>query len=167
MKKIIVLLLAALLVLSLACAKKTAEQTTKIDAPAAEEKDTVTISQLSDVPIAMEEMYQGQVLAAFKAKEANIYLKSLSSSPSIAAKMAKAGLAVALVSINAAQAMEAEGLAIKQISDGASLAARYCLLTQRGNYRSQVVSNFVALLAEEFRLNLSDAALPSGGAEEI
>ena len=40
MKKIIVLLLAALLVLSLACAKKTAEQTTKIDAPAAEEKDT-------------------------------------------------------------------------------------------------------------------------------
>ena len=39
MKKIIVLL-AALLVLSLACAKKTAEQTTKIDTPAEEEKDT-------------------------------------------------------------------------------------------------------------------------------
>ena len=40
MKKIIVLLLAALLLLSLACAKGTAEQSAKTDAPAAEEKDT-------------------------------------------------------------------------------------------------------------------------------
>ena len=57
-------------------------------------KDSVTISQLSGVPIAMEELYQGPVLAAFKAKEADFYLKSLSSSPGIAAKMAEAGLAV-------------------------------------------------------------------------
>ena len=130
-------------------------------------KDTVTISQLSDVPIAMEELYQGPVMAAFKAKDANVYLKSLSSSPSIAAKMAKAGLAVALVSINAAQTMEGEGLAIKQISDGASLAARYCLLTQRGNYRSQVVNNFLTMLAEALDLDLSETLPASEGEAEI
>ena len=43
----------------------------------------------------------------------------------------------------------------KQISDGASLSARYCLLTQQGNYRSQVVNNFIALLAEALQLDVS------------
>ena len=119
-------------------------------------KDSVTISQLSGVPIAMEELYQGPVLAAFKAKEADFYLKSLSSSPGIAAKMAEAGLAVALMSAKAAGAIEGEGLAVKQISDGASLAARYCLLTQRGNYRSQVVNNFIGLLAKALDLDLGE-----------
>ena len=60
-------------------------------------KDSVTIAQLSGVPIAMEELYQGQVVAAFKAKEASVYLKSLSRSPIIPLKMAEAGRAVALV----------------------------------------------------------------------
>ena len=118
--------------------------------------DSVTIRQLSGVPIAMEELYQGPVLAAFKAKEADFYLKSLSSSPGIAAKMAEAGLAVALMSAKAAGAIEGEGLAVKQISDGASLAARYCLLTQRGNYRSQVVNNFIGLLAKALDLDLGE-----------
>ena len=129
--------------------------------------DSVTIGQLSGVPVALEEMYQGPILAEFKAKDAALYLKSLTSSPSVSVKMAQEGLAVALVSAYVARMPAAEGLAVKSISDGAALTARYCLLTQRGNYRSQVVSNFVALLAEEFHLNLSDAALPSGGAEEI
>ena len=115
----------------------------------------------------MEELYQGPVMAAFKAKEANVYLKSLSSSPGIAAKMAEAGLAVALVSINAAQAMEGEGLAIKQISDGASLSAKYCLLAQRGNYRSQVVNNFLTMLAEALDLDLSETLPASEGEAEI
>ena len=119
-------------------------------------KDSVTIAQLSDVPIAMEELYQGQVVAAFKAKEASVYLKSLSSSPIIPLKMAKAGLAVALVAERAAAAAEAEGLAVKKISDGTTLAVRYCLLAQRGNYRSQVVNNFLAILADALQLDLAD-----------
>ena len=49
-----------------------------------------------------------------------------------------------------------EALSCKQISDGASLAARYCLLTQRGNYRSQVVNNFIGLLAKALDLDLGD-----------
>ena len=118
-------------------------------------KDSVTISQLSGVPIAMEELYQGPVLSAFKAKEATLYLKALSSSPNMSAKMAKAGLAVALVSEKAVSALENEGLAAKQISDGASLSARYCLLTQQGNYRSQVGNNFIVLLAEALQLDVS------------
>lgn len=128
-------------------------------------KDSVTISQLSGVPIAMEELYQGPVMAAFKAKEASLYLKSLSSRPSISAKMAEAGLAVALVSAHAAAAMEGEGLAVKQISDGASLSARYCLLVQRGNYRSQVVNNFLDMLAEALNLELSESLSISEGEE--
>ena len=120
-------------------------------------KDSVTISQLSGVPIAMEELYQGPVLSAFKAKDAILHLKSLSSSPGYSVKMAKAGLAVALVSTHAAAAMEQEGLAVKHISDGGSLSARYCLLTQRGNYHSQVVNNFLVMLAESLGLDLADA----------
>ena len=128
-------------------------------------KDSVTINQLSGVPIAMEELYQGPVLAAFKAKDASVYMKSLSSSPDVSAKMAKAGLAVALVSARVAAAMEGEGLAVKQISDGASLASRYCLLTQQGNYRSKVVNNFLVILAEALQLDLSEV-LPAPAPEE-
>ena len=129
-------------------------------------KDTVTIGQLSGVPLAMEELYRGPALAAFKAKDATLSLKSLSSSPSVAFRIAKAGLAVALMSSLAAAAQEKEGLAVKQISDGASLAARYCLLVQRGNYRSQVVNNFLSLLAGELGLDLGDA-LETSGPEEL
>ena len=128
-------------------------------------KESVSISQLSAVPIATEEMYQGSVRAAFKAKDASFYLKSLSSSPAVSVRMAKAGLAVALVSSLAAEKMKAEGLAVKQISDGASLAARYCLLVQRGNYRSQVVNNFLSLLADALGLDIRDA-LAAPEAEE-
>ncbi len=119
-------------------------------------KDSVTISQLSGIPIAMEELYQGPVQAAFKAKDASLYLKSLSSSPRISIRMAEAGLAVALVAERAAASEDTQGLAFKHISDGGDLSARYCLLTQRGNYRSQVVNNFLSLLAETFHLDLSD-----------
>ena len=61
--------------------------------------------------------------------------------------------------------MEGEGLAVKQISDGASLASRYCLLTQQGNYRSKVVNNFLVILAEALQLDLSEV-LPAPAAEE-
>ncbi len=119
-------------------------------------KDSVTISQLSGLPIAMEELYQSSVLAAFKAKGAEIYLKSLSSSPEMSLRMAQAGLAVALVSVHAAESMEKEGLVAKIISDGAAMTARYCLLAQRGNYRSQVVNNFMAMLAEALHIEIKD-----------
>lgn len=124
-------------------------------------KDSVTINQLSGVPIAMEELYQGPVSAAFKAKEAGIYLKSLASSPNISLRMAQEGLAVALVAEHAAVSAEAQGLAVKQISDGTSLSARYCLLAQQGNYRSQVVNNFLAVLSEKLQLDLSDVLSPA------
>ena len=128
-------------------------------------KDSVTIGQLSGVPMAMEELYRRPAMAAFKAKDAAFSLKSLSSSTSVAFRMAKAGLAVALMSSLAAVDLEKDGLAMKQISDGASLAARYCLLVQRGNYRSQVVNNFLSLLAGELGIDLGDA-LPAPEPEE-
>lgn len=119
-------------------------------------KESVSISQLSRVPLAIEELYQAPVYAAFKAKDAEVYLKALTSGPDMAVRLADAGLAVALVSsVTAATAKERyEGLATKTISDGASLAARYCLLAQRGNYRSQVVNNFLDMVSEAFHLEL-------------
>ena len=119
-------------------------------------RDYVTIKQLSGVPIAMEELYQGPVLAAFKANDAVLHLKSLSSNPAISAKMAQEGLAVALVSAHVAAAVAQEGLVVKQIKGGESLAARYCLLAQQGNYRSQVVNNFLAMLADTLALEIPD-----------
>ena len=130
-------------------------------------KDTVTISQLSGVPIAMEELFYSQVMNAFKAKEAVLHLKSLSNGPRMSAKMAEAGLAVALVSAPAAAALVGEGLAVKQISDGANLSARYCLLAQKGNYRSQVVNNFLAILADALDLDLSEHLPAPEGMEQV
>lgn len=129
--------------------------------------DSVTVSQLSGVPIAMEEMYQGPILAAFKAKDAALYLKSLSSSPSVSVKMARAGLAVALVSAYVPRNPESDGLTVKEISGGDALIARYCLLTQRGNYRSQVVNNFLAILADVFELDLPDLKPALAEAAEV
>ena len=94
-------------------------------------------------------------------------LKSLSSSPRVSAMMAEAGLAVALVSAPAATALVGEGLAMKRISDGASLFTRYCLLTQRGNYRSQVVNNFLIMLAETLELDLSEYLPAPAETEEV
>ena len=122
-------------------------------------RDTVTISQLSDVPIATEELYQGPVAAAFKAKNAKLYLKSLSSDPAVSVRMAQAGLAVALVSSRAAAALQDQSLAVKPVSESAGLSARYCLLVQQGNYRSQVVNNFLAMLGDALGIDLS-AVLP-------
>ena len=63
MKKIIVLLLAALLLLSLACAKGTAEQSAKTDAPAAEEKDTKEETNVDKThPIVTITMQDGGVI---------------------------------------------------------------------------------------------------------
>ena len=129
-------------------------------------RDTVTIAQLSGVPLAMEEEYLGQVRSAFKAKDAEVYLKALSSSPYVSAKIAKAGLAVALVSESVASIAMAGGLTVKPIKDGEALNARYCLLTQRGNYHSQVVNNFLSLLAEVFDLDLGDVVPPAEESEE-
>ena len=120
-------------------------------------EDSVTIERLSGVPIAMEELYHGPVQAAFKAHDAAVYLKSLSSSPVMSARMAGAGLAVSLVSYRAAAGAAGEGLAAKRIIDGESLTARYCLLTQRGNYRSQVVNNFLRMLSDSLGLDLPEA----------
>ena len=130
-------------------------------------RDTVTIAQLSGVPLAMEEEYLGVVRNAFKAKEAEIYLKALSSSPYVSAKIAKAGLAVALVSEHVASMAKAGGLVVKPIKDGEALSARYCLLTQRGNYRSQVANNFVAMIAEAFNLDLPDVRSVAAETEEV
>ena len=125
-------------------------------------EDDVTIEDLSKAPIAMEELYERQVYAAFKAENAILNLKALSSSPCVAMKMAQAGLAVALVSAHVAAFAEAEGLAWRSIRRGEALAARLCLLVQRGNYRSQVVNNFLAMVAEAFKLDLGDALPPPG-----
>ena len=130
-------------------------------------KDSVSISQLSEVPIAMEELYQGPVTAAFRAKDATVYLKSLSSSPRISVQMAQIGLAVALVSDVAAGSMKEEGLAVKRISDGAALSAKYCLLVQQGNYRAQVVNNFLSQLAEAFQLDLTGELGEAVKSEEV
>ena len=119
--------------------------------------DTVTIEQLSGVPLAMEEQYLHSAQNAFKQKGAELFLKALSSSPYVTAKIAVAGLAVALVSAHVASSGKLAGLTAKPIRDGEALSARYCLLAQRGNYRSQVVNNFLIMLAEAFHLDLEDA----------
>ena len=117
-------------------------------------KDSVTIRQLSGVPIAMEELYYRRAANVFKEKDATLYLKTLSSSALVPLEMAKAGLAVAPASEHAAVAMGSEGLAVKRITDGAPISARYCLLVQRGNYRSQVANNFLSILAKTLDMNL-------------
>ena len=121
-----------------------------------EDGDAIAIEQLSSVPIAIEEQYLTAVQNAFRQKHADIHLKAVSSSPYVSAKIAVAGLAVALVSAYVASLGMAAGLTMKQISDGESLTARYCLLTQRGNFRSQVVNNFLTMLTEAFDLELPD-----------
>ena len=119
-------------------------------------EDTVTIEQLSGVPLAMEEQYFVPVRNAFKQKGAELFLKALSSSPYVSSKIAVAGLAVALVSAHVASIGMAAGLTAKPIRDGEALSGRYCLAIQQGNYRSKVVNNFLAMVAETFGLDLAD-----------
>ncbi len=120
-------------------------------------EDTVTIEQLSGVPLAMEEQYLYSAQNAFRQKGAELFLKALSSSPYVTAKIAVAGLAVALVSAHVASSGKLAGLTAKPIRDGEALTGKYCVAVQRGNYRSQVVNNFLAMLSDAFHLDLGDA----------
>ncbi len=130
-------------------------------------RDTVSLTQLSGVPLALEEEYLIPARNAFKQKNADFYLKSLSSSPYVSVKIAVAGLAAALVSAHvAAVAGQQTGLTVKQIRDGEGLIGKYVLAVQQGNYRSQVVNNFLALVAEEFNLDLSAVLPPQEEDEE-
>ena len=129
--------------------------------------DTVTIAQLSGVPLAMEEQYFVPVRNAFRQKGAELFLKTLSSSPYVSAKIAVAGLAVALVSAHVASIGTSAGLTVKPIQDGEALTGKYCLAVQQGNYRSQVVNNFLGMLADALGLDLDDALAVSEEQEEI
>ena len=128
--------------------------------------DTVTIEQLSGVPLAMEEQYLVPAQNAFKQKGAELFLKVLSSSPYVSAKIAVAGLAVALVSQHVAASGKLAGLAAKPIQDGEALTGKYCVAVQQGNYRSQVANNLLAMMRDVFHLDMSDAlSAPADEAE--
>lgn len=119
-------------------------------------KETISLSQLSGVPVALEELLRAPIQNAFKAKDAQLQIKSMSSSSRVPIMMANAGTAVALVSDRAAQLLKDDELTVKRIKEGDSLSARYCLLVQRGNYRSQVVNNYLRMMAEAFDLKLTE-----------
>ena len=129
--------------------------------------DTVTIEQLSNVPLAMEEQYLIPVQNAFKQKGAQLYLKALSSSPYVSAKIAVAGLAVGLVSAHVAYSGLLAGMTVKPIQDGGALTGQYCIAVQQGNYRSQVVNNFLEIVTDAFGLKLIDEPSAPANQEEI
>ena len=111
-------------------------------------KETVSVRDLSGIPLAMEEYYQAEAASAFRARDAQMYVKSLSSLPDMALVMAGEGLAVALVPQGAVQNLP-EGLKTKRLSDSSLHNPRLSLLCQKGNYRSRVVNNFLQLVNDQ------------------
>lgn len=111
-------------------------------------KETVSVRDLSGIPLAMEEYYQAEAASAFRARDAQMYVKFLSSLPDMALVMAGEGLAVALVPQGAVPNLP-EGLKTKRLSDSSLHNPRLSLLCQKGNYRSRVVNNFLQMVNDQ------------------
>ena len=86
--------------------------------------------------------------AAFKEQGLSLSPKYVSTRMQIALNWARAGKAVALVPKGAAESLGFTDLAQKTVSETELLVPALTIIAQKRKYRSRVVNNFLALLAE-------------------
>ena len=86
--------------------------------------------------------------AAFKERNLALKPKFVSTRMQIALQWARAGKAVALVPKGAAESLGFGDLAQKIVSETELLVPALTVIAQKRKYRSRIVDNFLALLAE-------------------
>ncbi len=109
---------------------------------------TVSLEALHALPLSLMERSVPAFAAAFKERGLSLTPKYVSTRMQIALHWARAGKAVALVPKGAAESLGFCDLAQKTVSETELLVPALTILAQKRKYRSRVVNNFLALLAE-------------------
>ena len=110
--------------------------------------ETVSLQTLSSLPLSLMERSVPAFEAAFKEQGLSLSPKYMSTRMQIALNWARAGKAVALVPKGAAESLGFTDLAQKTVSETELLVPALTIIAQKRKYRSRVVNNFLALLAE-------------------
>ncbi len=110
--------------------------------------ETVSLEALSPLPLSLMERSVPAFEAAFKEQGLSLSPKYVSTRMQIALNWARAGKAVALVPKGAAESLGFTDLAQKTVSETELLVPALTIIAQKRKYRSRVVNNFLALLAE-------------------
>ena len=110
--------------------------------------ETVSLQTLSSLPLSLMERSVPAFEAAFKEQGLSLSPKYVSTRMQIALNWARAGKAVALVPKGAAEELGFCDLKHKTVSETELLVPALTIIAQKRKYRSRVVNNFLALLAE-------------------
>ena len=110
--------------------------------------ETVSLQTLSPLPLSLMERSVPAFEAAFKEQGLSLSPKYVSTRMQIALNWARAGKAVALVPKGAAEELGFCDLKHKTVSETELLVPALTIIAQKRKYRSRVVNNFLALLAE-------------------
>jgi DNA-binding transcriptional LysR family regulator len=109
---------------------------------------TVSLEALHTLPLSLMERSVPAFTAAFKERNLALKPKFVSTRMQIALQWARAGKAVALVPKGAAESLGFGDLAQKIVSETELLVPALTVIAQKRKYRSRIVDNFLALLAE-------------------
>lgn len=110
--------------------------------------DAVSLGQLQSLPLSLMERSVPAFTSAFKEQNLRLSPKYVSTRMQVALNWARAGKAVALVPKGAAESLGFTDLAQKTVSETELLVPALTIIAQKRKYRSRVVNNFLALLAE-------------------
>ena len=113
-----------------------------------EPEPETSFERLSTLPLSMLERSLPAFSNAFREKGLILSPKYVSTRMQIALNWARAGKAVALVPKGAAESLGFTDLAQKTVSETELLVPALTIIAQKRKYRSRVVNNFLALLAE-------------------
>ncbi len=111
-------------------------------------EESVSLGALAPLPLSLMERSVPAFTSAFREQELTLSPKYVSTRMQIALNWARAGKAVALVPKGAAEELGFTDLAQKTVSETELLVPAMTIIAQKRKYRSRVVNNFLALLAE-------------------
>jgi DNA-binding transcriptional LysR family regulator len=114
--------------------------------------EATTLERLSSFPLSLLERSLPAFTNAFREKGLTLSPKYVSTRMQVALAWARAGKAVALAPKSATEELGFTDLGLKTVSDSDLLVPAMTIVAQKRKYRSQIVNNFLELLAERYGL---------------
>lgn len=124
------------------------------------DSDVVTFEQLENLPLSVLERSVPAFNNAFKTRSAIPTMKFVSTRMTVTLMWARLGKGIALVPKLAMKELGYGDLKYKTIVDNDLLVPSVSVVAQRRKYRSQVINNFLALLAEEYNITYDQPIFP-------
>lgn len=130
------------------------------------EGDSITLEQLSGVPLSLVEKSRAAIAGVFRDKNINLNTKCLSTRLQMTLRWARSGLAVAIASRSAVEELGFGELICKRIDTDEIQVPRFCLIAQKRKYRTQVADNFLYMLSTIYGLGIETKLLAPMDDEE-